>query len=122
MADDNVVGTIVLTVDGNEYDCVSASPKMTTGRKLVQVMNRKQRNKKTKTNRSITLSVEVVIPETGDILWEDIEDGLITIESQDGGHRVSYTGCEATEVSESYKVDGETVRSIEMFAIDKVVE
>lgn len=123
MSDADVVGTIVLTVDGREFDCSSVSPKFTTGKKSVPTMNRKGRTqKKTKTTSSITLSVEVIIPETGDIDWANIEDGRITVESLDGGHRTTYTGCEATDVSESYKLDGEATRSIEMFAMDKIVE
>jgi len=123
MSNADVVGTIVLTVDGVEYDCVSASPKTVTGKKPVATMNRQGRTrKKTKTTSSITLSVEVVIPENGDIDWGGIEDGRITIESLDGGHRTTYTSCEATDVSESYKLDGEAVRSIEMFAMDKIIE
>lgn len=123
MSDTDVVGTIVLTVDGREFDCASANPKEVTGKKPVPTMNRQGRTrKKTKTTSSITLSVEVVIPENGDIDWASIEDGRITIESLDGGHRTTYTGCEATDVSESYKLDGEAVRSIEMFALDKIIE
>lgn len=123
MSDADVVGTIVLTVDGREFDCASVSPKFVTGRKPVATMNRKGKTqKKTKTTSSITLSLEVIIPETGDIAWENIEDGRITVESLDGGHRTTYTGCEATDVSESYKLDGEAMRSIEMFAMDKIIE
>ncbi|WP_413190183.1 hypothetical protein [Psychrobacter sp. AT9] len=123
MSESDVVGTIVLTVDGREFDCASVSPKFTTGKKPVATMNRQGRTrKKTKTTSSITLSVEVIIPETGDIAWENIEDGRITVESLDGGHRTTYTGCEATDVSESYKLDGEATRSIEMFALDKISE
>ncbi|PAT63082.1 hypothetical protein [Psychrobacter sp. JB193] len=123
MSEADVVGTIVLTVDGREFDCASVSPKLVTGKKPVATMNRQGRTrKKTKTTSSITLSVEVIIPESGDIDWANIEDGRITIESLDGGHRTTYTGCEATDVSESYKLDGEAMRSIEMFALDKIGE
>lgn len=123
MSEADVVGTIVLTVDGREFDCASVSPKFVTGKKPVATMNRQGRTrKKTKTTSSITLSVEVIIPESGDISWANIEDGRITIESLDGGHRTTYTGCEATDVSESYKLDGEAVRSIEMFALDQISE
>lgn len=123
MSDTDVVGTIVLTVDGREFDCASVSPKFVTGKKPVATMNRQGRTrKKTKTTSSITLSVEVIIPESGDIDWANIEDGRITVESLDGGHRMTYVGCEATDVSESYKLDGEAMRSIEMFALDKISE
>ena len=123
MSDADVVGTIVLTVDGQEFDCASVSPKFVTGKKSVATMNRQGRiRKKTKTTSSITLSLEVIIPESGDIDWANIEDGRVTVESLDGGHRTTYTGCEATDVSESYKLDGEATRSIEMFAMDKIVE
>lgn len=123
MSDADVVGTIVLTVNGVEYDCASVSPKFVTGKKPVPTMNRKGKTqKKTKTTSSITLSLEVVIPETGDIDWGNIDDGRVTVESLDGGHRTTYTGCGATDVSESYKLDGEAMRTIEMFALDKIRE
>jgi predicted GH43/DUF377 family glycosyl hydrolase len=123
MSDADVVGTIVLTVDGREFDCASVSPKFMTGKKPVATMNRQGRTrKKTKTTSSITLSLEVIIPENGDINWAGIEDGRVTVESLDGGHRTTYTGCEATDVSEAYKLDGEATRSIEMFAMDKITE
>lgn len=123
MSEADVVGTIVLTVDGREFDCASVSPKFVTGKKPVATMNRQGRTrKKTKTTSSITLSLEVIIPESGDIDWASIEDGRITVESLDGGHRTTYTGCESTDVSESYKLDGEAMRSIEMFALDKIGE
>jgi hypothetical protein len=123
MSEADVVGTIVLTVDGREFDCASVSPKFVTGKKAVATMNRQGRTrKKTKTTSSITLSLEVIIPESGDIDWANIEDGRITVESLDGGHRATYTGCESTDVSESYKLDGEAMRSIEMFALDHITE
>lgn len=121
--DNDVVGTIVLYVDGQEFDCISFSPKIEAGRKPVPTMNKTGRVRKTtKTIKSISLSVEVVIPETGDIDWGSVDDALLVIESLDGTKRTSYQDCGVTSYSESYKLDGEAVRSLEMYALDMVEE
>ena len=123
MESNELVGTIVLTVNGREFDCGSVSPKIMAGRKSVPTMNREGRvRKKTKTIKSISLSVEVFVDEIDDFDWLGVEDARIVIESIDGGKRTTYVDCSVTDVSESYKTDGEATRSLEMFALNKIEE
>lgn len=123
MESNELVGTIVLTVNGREFDCSSISPKIQAGRKAVATMNREGRvRKKTKTVKSIALSLEVFVDEIDDFDWESVEDARIVVESIDGGKRTTYLDCSVTDVSESYKTDGEATRSLEMFALNKIEE
>lgn len=118
-----LVGAIVMYVDGQEYDCNSINVKSATGRKPVPTMNSEGRvRKKTKTISSTTLSVEVFIDEENDKNWDKVEDARIVVESIDGGKRTTYLECSVTDVSDSYKVEGEAVRSLEMFALNKIEE
>lgn len=119
----DLVGTIVLYVNGREFDCSSVSPKEQTGHKAVPSMNKEGRvRKKTKTIKSISLSAEVFVDENDDFDWASVEDARIVVESIDGGKRTTYVDCTVTDVSESYKLDGEAARSIEMFALNKIEE
>lgn len=121
--DNQLVGTIVLTVNGQEFDCASVSPDVQAGRKLVSAMNSKGRaNKQTRTTSSTSLSFDVYIPETGDFDWASIEDARLTVESIDGGHRTTYTGVGVTSVGEKYTDGSEAMRSIQAYAMDKVEE
>lgn len=123
MSSEQLVGTIVASFNGIEFDCTLAAPKNAAGCKLVPTMNSQGRARKwTKTTKSTTLSLEVVIPEEGDIDWNDVEDGVVTIESLSGKTRTSYLGCGCTEYSETYTVDGEAKRQVELFVLDVVKE
>ena len=73
MNDNQLVGAIVLYVNGREFDCGSISPKIMTGRKPVPSMNKEGRvRKKTKTIKSIGLSLEVFVDEVDDFDWERV--------------------------------------------------
>lgn len=123
MNDNQLVGAIVLYVNGREFDCNSVSPKIMAGRKPVPSMNKEGRvRKKTKTIKSIGLSLEVFVDEIDDFDWESVEDARVVVESIDGGKRTTYIDCSVTDVSESYKIDGEATRSLEMFALNKIEE
>jgi len=118
-----VVGTIVLYVNGQEVDCTSCTPKITAGRKPVSTMNSNGRvQRECKTTSSIALSVEVVIPETGDLAWDTISGATITIQSLDGTNRTTYTGVGVTTVGDTFTDGGEAKRSLEMYALDKIKE
>lgn len=121
---ENVVGSIILSVNGDEYACVSYEVQHSTGRKPVATMNRDQRIKHVSEGvKTWTLSVVVVIPDGKDgIAWKSIEDARISIESPSGNHRTTYIDCFATEVSASYSVEGETRRNLSLFALDELEE
>ena len=121
---EEVVGSIVLIVNGQEYDCASCEAQEQTGHRPVPTMNREQRTKyRTSGVRGFTLSAAVVIPDGKDTIdWDDIVDAQISIESPTGNYRTTYIDCSTTEVSESYSVEGETRRNLSMFALDKLKE
>lgn len=121
---EEVVGSIVFSVDGEDYDCASCEVQHQTGRRAVPTMNREQRTKYRASGvKSWTLSVAVVIPDGKDSVdWKNIVDARISIESPSGNHRVSYIDCSTTEVSESYSVEGETRRNLNLFALDEIEE
>jgi hypothetical protein len=117
------VGAIVLIVDGEEIDCVSCEPDRSTGRKPVPTMNRKRITKYvTQGVKSNNLNVVVVVPIGKSIDWDNIEDARISIENPEGGFRETYIGCSTTQVGESFNAEGETRRTLSMFALDYIKE
>lgn len=121
---DEVVGTIVMSVDGQDYDCATFESQRQTGHKLIPTMNRKRRNiKRSKGNKTFTWSAAVVIPDGKDtVVWADIEDARISIESPGGNFRETFIDCFVQEVSDSYSVEGETRRNLSGFAMDHLEE
>ena len=121
---EEAVGSIILGVNGDEYDCASYEVQHNTGRKPVPTMNREQKIKYVTSGiKTWTLSVAVVIPDGKDgIDWKSITDARISIESPSGNHRMTYIDCSATEVSASYSVEGETRRNLSLFALDEIEE
>ncbi len=121
---EQAVGSIILGVNGEEYDCASCEVQHSTGRKPVPTMNREQKIKYVSAGiKTWTLSVAVVIPDgKDDIDWDAITDARISIESVTGNHRTTYIDCSTTEVSDSYSVEGETRRNLSLFALDKIKE
>lgn len=121
---EEAVGSIVMSVDGQDYDCSKFNVKKTTGKKRIVTMNRKMKAKyKAKGVTLYDLTCSVVIPNSKDTVdWENIEDARISIESPDGGFRETYIDCEVQESSDSYDVNGETVRDLVLFAMDCLTE
>ncbi len=121
---EEAVGSIIFGVNGDEYDCASCEVQHSTGRKPVPTMNREQKIKYVTSGvKTWALSAVVVIPDGKDgIDWDTITDARISIESPTGNHRTTYIDCSATEVSESYSVEGETRRNLSLFALDKIKE
>lgn len=121
---EEAVGSIVLIVDGQEYDCSTCEVQKQTGRRPIPTMNREQRTKyRTSGVRGYTLSAAVVIPDGKDSIdWDEIIDARISIESPSGNYRTTYIDCSSTEVSESYSVEGETRRNLSLFALDSIKE
>ncbi|EFV5694742.1 phage tail protein [Shigella sonnei] len=118
------MGAIVLEVDGQEIEVTSFDVKTTTGRKLVKTMNKTGRAKGyCQGIATYDLSLSVVIPDTGDLDWENIVDAKVTLyplNNQD--KRTSYLGCFSIDVSEKYQVDNEAQRDLTMAALRKVDE
>lgn len=120
---EEAVGLIVMTVNGQEYDCASCTPKIETGQKVIKTMNRTGRARfRAGGIKMITLDVSVVIRDGKDIDWSEITDARISIESLTGSHRKTYIDCTTQTVSDAYSVDGETRRDLTMFALDEIDE
>lgn len=117
-------GTIVMEVNGEEYDVVSVSPTVKTGRKVVPTMNSKRRALGSSCgSKEYTLRVEAAIPLDGsEPDWENMENATITIYPAcgQGGKREVYTGCSVEEVGDSYGVGKEATRSITLHSLDKL--
>jgi hypothetical protein len=116
-------GTIVLEVDGVEYETVSVDATTKTGNKAVATMNSKRRSLGTmKGTKEHELKLEVLIPCDGDEPdWDNFEGGTLTLYPAcgSGGKRDIYIGCTTEEVGSKYQVGKESVRSITMHALDK---
>ena len=121
---EDAVGIIVMSVNGQDYDCNSCTPKTETGNKPIKTMNRTGRVKyKSKGITTYTLDVSVVIPDGKDtVKWAEIEDARISLESPTGNYRRTYIDCNVQTVSDAYSVDGETRRDLTMFALDELDE
>ena len=121
---EEAVGSIVMSVDGQEYDCLKFTSKKTTGNKRILTMNRKLKAKfKAKGITVYDLTCSVVIPDGKDTVdWDGVEGIRISIESPTGGFRETYTDCEVQEYSDSYDVNGETMRDLTLFAMDYLKE
>lgn len=118
-------GACVLEVDGVEIEIIKLDVKTVTGRKLVKTMNSSGRARGFAQGiEERTLSVTAVEPKDGTYIdWENIKNAKLTkYPFNNSEKRVSYLGCFSTDVSESYTVDGESVRDIQLGALRKVVE
>jgi len=118
------VGNIVMEVDSVDVEVFSLEVTRGSLRKVVKTMNRKGRAAgSVELTPDFTLRAEVVIPKTGDLDWDAIDDAKITISPKEGGgKRVSYLECGVTDVGERYNVDDEARRTLDMYALDKIEE
>ena len=118
------VGFIILSVNGDEYDCASLSSTKTTGNRPVATMNRTGEAKhKAKGIRTYALTVAVVIPDGKDeVDWLEVEDARLSIESESGNFRETYIDYNVQTISDSYDVAGETRRNLEGFALSYISE
>jgi hypothetical protein len=118
-------GTIVLEVNGVEYEAVSVDPTTKTGNKTVMTMNSKNRALGTACGvKEYSLKIEACIPLDGsEPNWENMKGATITLYPAcgSGGKREIYIGCTTEEVGSKYAVNKEAVRSISMHALDKQV-
>lgn len=118
-------GTIVMEVNGVEYEVSSVEPTTKTGKKTVLTMNSQKRALGTACGvTEHSLKVEACIPMDGsEPDWQNMEGATITIYPAcgQGGKREIYIGCTTEEVGGKYEVNKEAVRSITMHALDKQV-
>lgn len=118
-------GSCVLEIDGREIDIIKLDVKTVTGRKLVKTMNSLGRAKGYSQGiEDHTISVTAVEPQDGIYIdWANIKNAKLTrYPLNNSEKRTSYLGCFSTDVSESYTIDGESVRDIQLHALRKVIE
>lgn len=73
--------------------------------------------------RTYAITVAVVIPDGKDeVDWLEVEDARISIESETGNFRETYTDFNVQTISDSYDVAGETRRNLEGFALSYISE
>jgi hypothetical protein len=116
-------GTIVMTVNGIEYEINSVKPTLTTGAKPVKTMNSKKRALGSSCgSKEIMLDIEAFIPLDGsEPDWDNMRGATIVVYPAcgSGGRREIYIGCTTEEVGSTYSVDNAAVRAIKMHALDK---
>ena len=119
------VGAVVLEWDGREIECASVSSDISTGKRIVKVMNRKARARgHSKGIPDFKLSVEVPIPTDGsEPDWLTIENAKLTIVPIDSvGQREIFLGCEVETVSSKWQVEGTAMRTLSITALDRRVQ
>ena len=121
---EEAVGSIVLSLDGQEYDCTSLNVNEAINRKPIPTMNRRRRIKFVASGiRTYELTCSVVIPDGKDSIdWAEVEDVRISVESPTGNFRETYTDCGVTSIGSAYDVNGETKRDLTLYACDKINE
>ncbi|QOF68299.1 phage tail protein [Actinobacillus sp. GY-402] len=118
------VGSAVLEVDGVETEITDLNVTKTTGRKLVKTMNSTGKAKGFARGIQLwELNVTAAVPLEGNIDWENIEDGKVTVYPLgQNDKRTTYRGCFTESVGEKYTVDNEEVQDVKLFALDCIEE
>lgn len=121
---EDAVGAIVMSFNGLDYDVSRVTATITTGNRAIPTMNRKQRVKfKAKGITTYQLTASVVIPDRRDsVKWLEVDDARISIESPTGNYRETFIDCNVVSISQSYDVNGETMRDLELFCLDYLDE
>ncbi|MDP2805511.1 MAG: hypothetical protein Q8O24_06165 [Gallionellaceae bacterium] len=124
MALNEVLGIIVMTVDGKDVEIESLDVTKKTGRKLVKTMNKSLRAKNfVKGIQEIDLKITAVIPATGDIDWGALEGVKITVKPVTAGAKTTtYQDCFTIEVGRKYTVEGEAKQDLTMGSLREVSE
>jgi len=123
MAEESV-GYVILSVDGQEFDCASFNPTKNSGKRPVPTMNRTGEVKHTaKGIKTYAVSIAVVIPDGKDpIDWLSIENGRLSSESETGNFRETYIDVNIQTMGDTYDVNGEVRRNLEGFALSYINE
>lgn len=125
MANDNEdVGTVVLIVDGVEYDCTGITVTKQGGWMARPTMNSAgQTRRKSRKNRGYTLAVSVLIPDGKDSVdWDNLTDATLIVESLSGAYREIYSDCSTSDSTSTYDLNGETKRDLNLFALGYIKE
>ncbi len=126
MALKEYVGSVVLEINGKEFEVIDISIDHDTGKKIVKTMNR--RGKALGFCQGIQtweIALTVAIPKNigEDIDWDNFEGAKITIYPlTEGGKRESYLDCISQKNSIKYAAENEARVSVRVLALDKIVE
>ena len=121
---EKAVGLVILSINGEEYDCSSYNSTKNTGNRPIPTMNRNREVKYVaKGIKTYQITVAVVIPDSKDTIdWLGVDDARLNIESETGNFRESYIDFNIQEISDSYEVNGETRRNLQGFALSYLNE
>ncbi|MBV6550057.1 hypothetical protein ACNJ69_11940 [Acinetobacter soli] len=121
---EKAVGYIVLSINGEEYDCSTVNPTKNTGKRPIPTMNRTGEIRYTANGiKTYAVSVAVVVPDSKDTVdWMGVEDARLSIESESGNFRETYIDFNVQEISDAYEVNGETRRNLQGFALSYINE
>lgn len=121
---EKAVGLVILSINGEEYDCSSYNATKNTGNRPIPTMNRNREVKYVaKGIKTYQITVAVVIPDSKDTIdWLGVDDARLNIESETGNFRESYIDFNIQEISDSYEVNGETRRNLQGFALSYLNE
>lgn len=121
---EKAVGLVILSINGEEYDCSSYNATKNTGNRPIPTMNRNREVKYVaKGIKTYQITVAVVIPDNKDTIdWLGVDDARLNIESETGNFRESYIDFNVQEISDSYEVNGETRRNLQGFALSYLNE
>ena len=113
------VGSIGISVDGQDYDVVSFAVKHNTGRKIVKTMNRKGKALGfTRGVQTWEIDLTAAIPKEGEVAWVGVEGAVITVEPVGGGGREIYRDCVVTEQGKKYDSEKEALVDVKIVALD----
>ena len=117
MSSTKYVGRIILSVSGVPVDVESIKPDRDLKREAVPTMNETGNSKgNVEGVPEYNISLVVPIPKTGDLYWDGIRDGNITIYDRLGIVKEQYFGVFTKKVSPSYELQGVSKRNIDMGA------
>lgn len=121
---EKAVGYIVLSINGEEYDCSTVNPTKNTGKRPIPTMNRTGEIRYTANGiKTYAVSVAVVVPDSKDTVdWMGVEDARLSIEYESGNFRETYIDFNVQEISDAYEVNGETRRNLQGFALSYINE
>jgi hypothetical protein len=126
MALKEYVGSVVLEINGREFEVIDITINHDTGKKLVKTMNRTGKALGfCRGIRTWEISLTVAIPkDTGeDVDWDNFDGAKITIYPlTEGGRRESYLDCVSQKNSIKYAAENEARVDVTVLALDKIKE
>lgn len=124
MALKEYVGSVVMEIDGKEYEVVDLSVDHQTGKKIVKTMNRTGRALGFHRGvETFELSVTAAIPKDDAKDWNGLEGGKITVYPLgEGGQRESYTDCVVASAGTKYSVENEARIDLKILALGHTEE